>query len=421
MATTFLRLPSLVLVLLFLASSSHSQTTSEFRGVGRTGIYQETGLLKEWPEAGPEKLWSCDGLGMGYTSPAMGDGMIYLTGRFDSMDYLTAVDYKGKQLWQVEYGRARDKSYPDTRSIPTLNSGKVYLISGQGEVACHDAKTGDRIWQRNAYEEFLGICGPHGIAESPLVVDNKVIYTPGGPETSIIALDKNTGDLVWKTESLGDSTAYVSPLLVNHYGQEMIIQQMANMVLGVDPENGEILWNFNYLGLRSPEENPKVKWTNCNTPIYHEGEIFLTKGYDHPAAMFKLNKEGSAVEVKWINDLLDTHHGGNVLIDGYLYGSTWTNNSKGNWACIDWDTGENIWEAEMNTKGSIIATEGMLYIYDERRGQLALVPADPKGFNIISSMRIEEGSGPHWAHPVIHKGILYVRHGDVLMAYDIKR
>jgi len=236
----------------------------------------------------------------------------------------------------------------------------------------------------------------------------------------MIALDKNTGDLIWKTESLRDSTAYVSTVYVNHNGQKMVINLMANILFGVDPDDGRVLWHYNYLGIRSPEENPKVKWTNCNTPIYHNGELFITKGYDHPAAMFSLNRDGTSAKLQWINDLLDTHHGGNVLIDGYLYGSTWINNSKGNWACIDWKTGTDQWEAEMNTKGSIIAADGMLYCYDERRGKMALVPADPEKFEIISSFTVEEGAGAHWAHPVIHEGILYVRHGEVLIAYDIK-
>jgi outer membrane protein assembly factor BamB len=403
-----------------LSQICSAQTISEFRGPGRTGIYNETELLKEWPESGPEKLWSADDLGKGYTSPAMGKDYIYVTGRIDTMDFLTALDYNGKTVWQVEFGRSRNKSYPDTRCIPTINGDKIYLVSGMGEVACHDLATGERIWKRNAFEEFSGIPGPHGIAESPLVVDDKVFFTPAGFETTMIALDKFSGELIWKTKSLNDSTAYVSPLFVNHNGQKMIIQLIANTLFGVDPSNGQILWDFNYIDIRPPEENPKLKWTNCNTPIYHNGELFVTKGYNHPAAMFVLDENGRGITLKWTNDLLDTHHGGDVLIDGYLYGSTWIHNADGNWACIDWETGEDKWEAEMNNKGSIIAADGMLYCYDEKRGQLALVKPTPEKFDIVSSFRIDEGSGPHWAHPLIHNGIMYIRHGEVLMTFDVR-
>lgn len=410
----------LILSLLIIAQAVSAQTISEFRGSGRTGIYPEKGLLKEWPENGPEKLWSAGDLGKGYTSPAMGEDYIYVTGRIDTMDYLTALDYKGNQVWQVEFGRSRNKSYPDARCIPTINLDKIYLVSGMGEVACHDALTGEKIWKRNAFEEFSGIPGPHGIAESPLVVDDKVFFTPAGFETSMIALNKNTGDLIWKTKSLMDSTAYVSPLLVNHKGQKMIVQLIANTLFGVDPDNGKILWDYNYIDLRPLEENPKLKWTNCNTPIYHNGELFVTKGYDHPAAMFSINEAGTGVSLKWTNDLLDTHHGGNVLIDGYIYGSTWIHNANGNWACIQWETGADKWEAEMNNKGSIIAADGMMYCYDEKKGQLALVRPNPEKFDIVSSFFITEGSGPHWTHPLIHNGSMYIRHGDVLIAYEIK-
>ena len=136
--------------------------------------------------------------------------------------------------------------------------------------------------------------------------------------------------------------------------------------------------------------------------------------------MFSIGEDGRSVKLKWTNDLLDTHHGNNVLIDGYIYGSTWIHNADGHWACIDWETGTDQWEAEMNNKGSIIAADGMLYCYDEKRGELALVNPTPEKFDIVSSFRIDEGNGPHWAHPLVHNGILYVRHGEVLMAFDVR-
>ncbi len=396
-----------------------AQTLSEWRGPGRTGIYHESGLLKSWPESGPKKIWSAGGLGTGYSSPAIGDEYIYVTGRKDSLEYLTALDFKGELVWQVRFGRSWNKSYEDTRTTPTIHDGKVYMISGMGEVACHDARTGDRVWYRNAYEEYGGICNLYGISEAPLIVDEQVFYTPGGKETSMIALNKLNGELIWKTRSLGDSAAYVSPLFVRHNGQEMIINLMGNILFATDPADGKILWEFNYLALESPVPNPYLKVTNCNTPIYHEGEIFLAKGYNHPSAMLTLNEAGTEVRLKWTNDLLDTHFGGNVLVDGFLYGSTWLSNSSGNWACIEWETGMNRWEGKMTNKGSIIYADGMLYCYEEKRGQLALVRPDPDKFDIVSSFYIDEGTGPHWSHPVIAKGILYVRHGDRLMAYNL--
>ncbi len=411
----------LIILLGLVCEPAWSQAQSEWRGTGRTGIYNESGLLKEWPEGGPEKLWVSGDIGNGYSSAAIGDEYIYVTGRKDSLDYLTALDFKGNQVWQVKFGRAWNGSFEETRTTPTLDNGKLYLISGMGEVACHDGKTGERIWYRDAYKEFSGKCNLYGVAESPLISGDKVFFTPGGNETSLIALNKNTGELIWKTRSLSDSAAYVSPLYVKHNNQEMVITLMGNILFGTDPANGNILWEFDYLALKGPVENPFLKVTNCNTPIYHKGELFIAKGYNHPSAMFTLNEAGNEISLKWTNTLLDTHFGGNVLLDGYLYGSTWLNNSSGNWACIDWETGTNRWEAPMNNKGSIISADGLLYCYDEKKGQLALVQPNPEKFDMISFFRVEDGNGPHWSHPVIQNGILYVRHGNKLIAYKLKK
>ncbi len=405
---------------LLLSIPVSSQVVAEWRGAGRTGVYPDTGLLKIWPEGGPAKRWTAGELGTGYSSPAIGSEYIYVTGRHDTVETITALDFNGAQVWQVAFGKAWNRSYEDSRTTPTLFDGKIYVISGMGEVACHDQKSGQQVWYRDAFREFSGQCNEFGISDAPLVVGDKVFFTTGGKKTSMIALDRLTGAPVWTTRSIGDSVAYVSPLYVRHNNQEMIVNLMGNILFAVDPADGRILWEFNYLGLRTRLENPYLKVTNCNTPMYHNGEIFIAKGYNHPSAMFSLNESGTAVSLKWTNDLLDTHFGGNVLVEGNLYGSTWLNNSNGNWACIDWATGENRWEATMNNKGSIISADGMLYCYDEKKGQLALVRADPQKFDIVSSFRITEGSGPHWAHPVICGGILYVRHGDKLMAFNVK-
>lgn len=402
-----------------VCQSGITQTVSEWRGINRTGIYDESNLLSEWPESGPEKLWSVGNLGTTYSSPAIGEKYIYVTGRKDSLEYLTALDFKGEQKWQVQFGRAWTKSFPDTRTTPTIHGNNIYLISGMGEVACHNAETGEQVWFRNANEEYSGICGLYGPSESPLIVDDKVFYTPGGNETSMIALDIYTGELAWKTRSLGDSAAYVSPVYVKHNDQEMIINLMSNWAFGVDPADGEILWEFDYIAIESPIQNRYMRVTNCNTPIYHEGDVAIIKGYDHPVAMLSLNEAGTEATLKWKSEFMDTHTGGNVLIDGLLYGSNWLNNGMGSWVCLDWSSGELKWETKWNNKGSVIYADGMLYCYDEKRGNIALVNPNSEKFDIVSSFKVDEGKGPHWSHPVINDGVLYVIHGERLIAYNI--
>jgi hypothetical protein len=136
--------------------------------------------------------------------------------------------------------------------------------------------------------------------------------------------------------------------------------------------------------------------------------------------MFKLVDGGNEIEQVWINRTLDCHHGQVVKVGDYIYGANWLNNRNGNWCCVDWATGETKYEKKWHSKGSISAADGMLYCYEEREGNLALVEPTPDDFKVISSFKITQGRGPHWAQPVIHNGELYIRHGEVLMAYDIK-
>ena len=154
---------------------------------------------------------------------------------------------------------------------------------------------------------------------------------------------------------------------------------------------------------------------------FKDGKVYVTGGYDIGSYQVKIADDGNSAEIVWTDDVLDVHHGGVVLVDGYIYGSNWLNNANGNWCCLNWETGEKMWEEPWNCKGSIIAAEGKLYIYDEKRGNVGLLNATPEKFDLISSFQIEQGdNGPFWAHPVIHNGILYMRHTNALMAYDIK-
>lgn len=409
----------LIWALFYCLPFSESDGIAQWRGPERNGVYPEKNLLKFWPETGPEMLWNVDGIGNGYASASVSDGIVYVTGKKDSIEYLSAFDKQGNQLWQIPYGLACRKTYAETRCTPTIEENYLYLISGRGEVVCIDKQTKNIQWKVEAYDMFDGAYATWEIAESPLIVDNKVIYTPGGNKTTMIALDKNTGETIWQSESLSDLTAYVSPILIERGGKKIIANITRNYLLGVDAENGEILWTFKYSEFYKPRLHPEVPFINCISPIYSEGKLFITSGYNHTSVMFDISPDGKEISVAWRQKSLDTHHGGVVLVDGFIYGSNWINNSKGNWVSLNWNTGEVMYEEEWETKGSIISANGMLFMYEERRGNIALVKADPAGFYLISTFRHEKGNGPNWAHPVINNGILYIRHGKELTAYRI--
>lgn len=394
-----------------------AQIISDWRGIGRTGVYNETGLLNTWPAEGPKMLWSVPNLPKGNASVSPGNSLLYITGNEGDNEMLVALDYSGNIKWQVPYGKAWDGSYPESRTTPVLENDRIYLSTGSGEVVCLSATDGKVIWKINAKEKFEGACGMWGYAESILVVDNKVFYTPGGNKTTVVALDKNTGETIWASESLSDPAVFVSPILVEYNNIKQVVTVTKSYILGVSPENGKILWKFDF-GKYTGTAN---RSNNCTTPLYANGNIYVTSGYDHSGVMLKLSPDCSGVSLVWKDDVLDNHHGGVVKIGNYIYGSNWLNNGMGNWVCLNWETGAVMYDKPWFNKGSIIAAEGLLYCYEEKSGNICIVKADPEKFEPVSSFKVPLGTGPHWAHPVIHKGVLYIRHGEALMAYDIKK
>ena len=392
----------------------NAQEVSEWREENRTGVSSETGLLKSWPAAGPTLLWSNLELPKGFSSVSFGDNSIYITGTLGSNDYLVALDMHGKILWQKVMGRSWTGAYPDSRATPTVVDNRVYTCSGFGDIACFDGISGEIIWSYRASEMNNGTYGSWGIAESLIVDGDQVYFSPGGPETMTIALNKTNGEVVWKSESLNDKPGYVSPILREYAGKKMLINVSLGHVYAVDVSNGLILWKVAH------QRHGGGDLIKCVTPLFHEGEVYVTGGYNTGGMLVRIADDGLSASVVWTDNVLDVHHGGVVLVDGYIYGSNWVNNSNGNWCCIEWETGKKMWEEHWKCKGSIIAAEGMLYIYEEKKGNVGLLRATPDKFDLISSFRVTEGrSGPYWAHPVIHGGILYLRHTNALMAYDI--
>lgn len=409
-----------VIILVLLSGFINGQKINEWRPENRTGVSAETGLMKSWPSNGPTMLWSNSGLGKGHSQPSFGDNTIYITGNIDNDEILYAMSMDGKILWKTVIGRAFSASNPESRTTPTIEGTKVYTCSGYGDLACIDGTTGKIIWSYKASELNKGTYGRWGIAESLLTDGNKIFFSPGGPETMTIALNKATGNVIWRSASLNDKPGYVSPILINWAGRKVIVNASLGHVFGIDASNGVILWNVSHEQSSNPDMR-KWELIKCTTPLYKDGMVYVTGGYDTGGMMIKIAEDGNSAAVAWTDLVLDNHHGGVVLVNGSIYGSNWLNNNNGNWCCIDWKTGKKMWEEPWNTKGSVISADGMLYIYDERNGNVGLVKASPEKFDLISSFKVTLGSaGPFWTHPVIKNGILYLRHMDALMAFNIK-
>ncbi len=403
-------------ILLFFVFSAEAQLV-QWRGPERDGHFPAEGLLKSWPENGPEQILEVEGIGKGWSSPVLAGNTIYTSGMIDTLDYLTALDMEGNILWQVPYGRSWNRSFPDTRSTPLIEDDRIYVQSGTGRLVCIDRNSGEEKWAVEVDKDFETEYHSWGNSETPLIVDNLVICSPGGQKTSVVAFDKMSGEPVWQTPSLGGPRAYASATIYEYKDFRYILAVIGTHLLAIHPENGEIAWNYRY---HDPEltDRDGLIWTN--TPIYKDDEIFLTMGYDYPAVMLKMDSLGTSVKEKYTGRTLDNHHHGVILHDEHIYGSNWFNNKQGRWVCKVWDTGEIKYVDPWDTKGSLVMADGLLYAYNER-GNVGLIKPDPEGFEVISEFRITKGAGPHWAHPFIGDGNLLIRHGDVLMVYDIQQ
>ncbi len=406
-----------LLFVLSLAATAFPQDYAGFRGPGSQGIYPESNLMKKWPEQGPDLIMKVSGFGAGYSQPVVYRNNIYVSGTKDSLNLVTAYTIEGKQLWQTHYGKFWIRTYPENRCTPSVEGDRLYIASGVGELCCLDTKTGSILWKVHAADTYKAEIHKHGEAESLLLTEKAVIYTTGGEENAVIALKKEDGSLIWKSKSLGGSKSYASPILISKGGMQIILAQTAKHLIALNARNGDILWSYDLMQYHLSDQGIGA---NTNPPLVHGDEIFVTSGYNHPGLMFSLSQDGLSASLKWRNDTLDCHVGGVVRVGNAIYGSNWQNNAKGKWACLDWETGKLNWEKEWYNKGSLISADGMLYLYEEKSGHVALVEPDEKQMKIKGSFNVTEGTGPHWAHPAIYNGRLYIRHGNHLLVYALR-
>lgn len=389
-----------------VAESTVGESTTgespQFRGPDRSGVFPSKGLLKSWPEGGPKQLWSFSGLGEGYASVAVAGGRVYTTGASGGTGSVFAIDTAGgKLLWRTGYGAVHDGSgYPGSRTTPTVDDGMVYIMSSMGKAAAFDAATGKIGWQKDLPNRQIR----WGITESPLVVDDLAVFTPGGAAT-MVALDKKTGAQKWAMTELSEPSAYCSPRLFDDGRRRQIITLTKGHLIGVDPASGELLWRQRYPGRYD---------IHAVSPVFAGGSIYVSDGYGQGGKMFDLAGDGRSVSLAWEEDDLDVHHGGAVVVRGVIYGAA----DNGTWHALDAGSGDTKATIRRLGKGSVIYADGRLYGYTEK-GKVVLVDPDPGNFAAVSELKITQGDGQHWAHPVIAGSVLYIRHGDVLMAFDI--
>ncbi len=396
----------LVLVINHLNISAQNET--KWRGENYAGIYKVDELLAVWPADGPQIIWSFNRLGQGFSSPAFANNKIYVNGMIEGQAVLFILDRNGKVLQQFNYGKEFEASYPGCRSTPTIAGDLAYLITGNGKLVCLDLNTGKPVWEKELFSQMDGANITWGITESILIDGQKLFCTPGGKTNNVMALNRMTGETIWNCYGLGELSAYCTPILIKLPNRQLLVTHTANHILGIDATIGKLLWSF---------EHPNQWSVHPNTPIYFEGGIFVFSGYGQGGEKYKLSPDGSSASKEWTVKSFDSRMGGAVLINGFLYGS---GDADRSWQCIDWKTGERKYSSTAVAKGAVIAANNQLIGYSEK-GELFSAEVNPAEFKILIKTKVTLGSDQHWAHPVIDKGILYVRHGNTLIAYKISK
>jgi len=397
----------------------------QFHGPQRNAVSSDTGLLTEWPENGPPLVWEAKGAGRGYSSVAvvgerlytMGDGLSIADDKDEYVVCFNRAD--GAFVWKAKIGPAWNSGQADwqsSRSTPTVDGDLLYTLSPHGVLVCLESAAGKEVWRKDLKEDLGGKKGDGwGYSESVLIDGDKLVCTPGGESATMVALNKKTGEVIWKAASAGDRGAGHASVVISEVGGTRVyVNTTASGPLGVRAEDGQVLWTY-----------PIEKTTAViPTPIVRGDLVFFTAGYDRGGALLRQvpggNGEVKVEEIYPLNKDLNNKHGGVIMVGDYLYGDS---NDQGIPFCAELMTGKIVWKERGPGKRSaaVLAADGHLYIR-WADGTLALAQASPDGFTTSGSFKIPGSGGrPSWSHPVVVGGKLYVREGDSILCYNVAK
>lgn len=387
---------------------------SQWRGPNRNGIYPESGLLKKWPENGPELIWRYDSLGVGYATTAVISDKIITIATIDSINYIVAFDHKGSIIYKKKLAYEWMINYPGSRSTPLLYDGLGYFLSGLGELYCFNVENGDIVWQKNMVAEFDGRNGTYGFSENLLIDEDKIFCTPGGEKDNIIALNRFTGDLIWSSEGKGEISWYGTPILIEKGKEKYLVVSTDSSLFSVSSRTGELMWSYDTLIQTS------------NIPIYRNGYLLivgLSSYYNtlllDGAIMLKIADDMRSVSEVWVSKKMNFGMGDVVVLENNIYG---VDCRKRNIYCLDWETGAVKDSIKISSLTStLISAEGLIYSYQYQGGEFNLLKHDQNGFKNMGTFKVEGGNeSQHCSHPVIYNGRLYIRHDNSLFVYNLK-
>ncbi|MCU0461228.1 MAG: PQQ-like beta-propeller repeat protein [Bacteroidales bacterium] len=402
--------------LLFSTCASQDKNSIyEFRNSGRTGIYQESNLLKTWPAEGPKEIMVVENIGNGYVSPVFTNDGFFISGEIDSMCILFSFNLNGEKQWQTTLGKEWLMQYPGSRCTPTIVGDLVYAGTGFGNLYCLNRKNGKIVWSKDLAKDFNGVLPMHGYSEAPLIEGDKVFWTPGGKLYNVVALNRFNGNLIWSNKGFGEASGYNPGKLIILPARNILVTFSMYHMMGFDTKTGQLLWSHEQTNYPVEKRGPGYGDTHSNAVIYENGVIWYVEGDGNCSVRLNMSPDGSKITEAWRNKGFDSFMGGVVKSGNYLYcGAV----AKPQLVSLDATTGQLV-DSLKTASGAIIMADNMLYYYNQK-GELMLLSFNQGKMQMVSSFRVKKGTLQHFSHPVINNGVLWQRHGKVLMAYDIR-
>ncbi len=388
----------------------------QWRGPHRDDVSPDTGLLKSWPAGGPPLAWKATGLGAGFAAVAVVGDRIYSAGDLgDSASVIALNRADGKPLWTAKLGAGGAPGwggFAGVRAVPTVDGGLVFALSQWGDFGCFDAATGREVWRKNFTNDFGGVRPEWGYSESPVVDGDQVVCTPGGEKGAVVALNKQTGAVLWRTTDFTDEAQYSSLVPVDFGGARQYLLLTMQHVAGIAAKDGRVLW----------QARRKGSTAVVATPVWRDGWVYVSSFYGAGGNGFKVTAENGSFKAEQVyaNKVMDNHHGGIVGIGDHIYGYS----DKNGWVCQELETGKLVWaEKEKFGKGSLTFADKHFYLREEKKGDshVALIEAAPDGYKETGRFAPPDQSGTDtWSHPVVCDGRVYLRDQDTLLCYDVR-
>jgi outer membrane protein assembly factor BamB len=390
----------------------------QWRGLNRDGLSHDKDLLDKWPAGGPPVAWKAVGIGEGFSTVSVAGDRVFTMGDLDDACYVFSLDRdNGNLVWKTKIGKTGG-NYKGPRCTPTVDGDRVYALGQFGDLVCCDMKNGEIVWRKSLPDDFAGKPGGWNYTESPLIDGERLICTPGGSEATMVALQKETGDVIWKAKTPdGEAAGYASPVVAEIGGVRQYVQLLSQGAAAFAADDGRLLWRYG-----DRRDRFAGNTANIPTPIVHGDLIFFAAGYGRGGGLVRVKKDADefTAEERWFSSDLQNKHGGVVWVGDYLYGGRDDNSIP--W-CADARNGNVVWtgrSSEGNGSVSVTYADDHLY-WRYQNGHVALSPASPEGYEEVSSFDIPSGSDPSWPHPVVVGGRLYLRDQDTLWCYNVSK